>query len=68
MMLIIRKMKQLAYSIHNRLPRPTKWCAHQAVRLQGSRNWEIVWETLTEFADQQGLCRVHLDLNVPWCA
>ncbi len=39
---------------------------HQAVRLQGSRNWEIVWATLTEFAEKQELSKVHLDLNVPW--
>ena len=38
----------------------------RSVRLQGTRQWETVWQTLTEFADTQGLCKVHMDLNVPW--
>ncbi len=40
---------------------------HQkAVRLQGTRSWELIWATLTEFAERQQLSKVHLDLNVPW--
>ena len=35
------------------------------VRLQGSRNWNEVWETLTDFAEQQGLARVRLSINLP---
>lgn len=38
----------------------------KSVRLQGTRQWETVWQTLTEFAESQGLCKVHMDLNVPW--
>jgi len=36
------------------------------VQLQGSRSWDIIWQTLTEFAEKHGLCKVCLDLNVPW--
>lgn len=35
-------------------------------RLQGTRQWETVWETLVEFAEREELCKISLDLNVPW--
>jgi UDP-GlcNAc:undecaprenyl-phosphate GlcNAc-1-phosphate transferase len=38
----------------------------QVVKLQGTRNWEIVWETLVEFGEKHGLARISLDLNMPW--
>jgi UDP-GlcNAc:undecaprenyl-phosphate/decaprenyl-phosphate GlcNAc-1-phosphate transferase len=38
----------------------------QAIRLQGTREWEVVWQILVEFADQEALSRLQLDLNVPW--
>lgn len=38
----------------------------QVVKLQGTRNWEIVWDTLVEFGEKHGLARVSLDLNMPW--
>jgi UDP-GlcNAc:undecaprenyl-phosphate/decaprenyl-phosphate GlcNAc-1-phosphate transferase len=38
----------------------------QKVRLQGSRKWETVWETLVEFAQKYDLAKVSLDLNMPW--
>lgn len=36
-----------------------------AVRLQGSRPWELLWNTLTEFADKLGLTAIRLDVNLP---
>ena len=38
----------------------------ETVCLQGSRNWEELWTTLTDFAERHGLSRLRLDLNVPW--
>ena len=38
----------------------------QTVRLQGSRQWETVWNTLTEFAEKHQLAKISLDLNMPW--
>jgi UDP-GlcNAc:undecaprenyl-phosphate/decaprenyl-phosphate GlcNAc-1-phosphate transferase len=38
----------------------------RSVRLQGTRQWETVWQTLVEFAEREELCKVHMDLNVPW--
>lgn len=36
-----------------------------AVRLQGTRQWELLWETLTESATKLELVQVRLDVNVP---
>lgn len=38
----------------------------QSFRLQGTRNWDYLWEALTEFAEQHQLKEVRLDLNLPW--
>jgi UDP-GlcNAc:undecaprenyl-phosphate/decaprenyl-phosphate GlcNAc-1-phosphate transferase len=38
----------------------------QMVHLQGSRQWETVWDTLTEFAEKHQLSKISLDLNMPW--
>lgn len=40
--------------------------AHQSVvRLQGSRPWEMLWETMVESAEKLGLCHIRLDVNIP---
>jgi UDP-GlcNAc:undecaprenyl-phosphate GlcNAc-1-phosphate transferase len=55
---IVRSLLRPRASKHSR--------AHQAcVRLQGTRQWELLWETLTESADRLQLERVHLNLNLP---
>lgn len=66
LMLIVRRLRHFGHSMLQPAATANQAVRHQAVRLQGSRNWEIVWATLTEFAERQGLSRVHLDLNVPW--
>ncbi len=38
----------------------------QQVRLQGSRSWDVLWSTISEFAGKHDLYRVRLDLNLPW--
>lgn len=38
----------------------------QSFRLQGTRNWDYLWEALTEFAERHQLKEVRLDLNLPW--
>ncbi|MGQ0633578.1 MAG: MraY family glycosyltransferase [Planctomycetaceae bacterium] len=45
-------------------PAPRKgW--RDAVRLQGTRQWELLWETLTEWAITLELVQVRLDVNFP---
>jgi UDP-GlcNAc:undecaprenyl-phosphate/decaprenyl-phosphate GlcNAc-1-phosphate transferase len=38
----------------------------QTVHLQGSREWDIVWNTMVEFAEKHQLATISLDLNMPW--
>jgi UDP-GlcNAc:undecaprenyl-phosphate/decaprenyl-phosphate GlcNAc-1-phosphate transferase len=47
-------------------PKGDKQIHEHSMQLQGSRSWDIIWQTLTEFAEKHGLCKVCLDLNVPW--
>ena len=37
----------------------------EILRLQGSRQWRTLWETLTESATRLHVYRIHLDLNLP---
>ncbi|MCY2975814.1 MAG: MraY family glycosyltransferase [Planctomycetota bacterium] len=39
---------------------------YHAIRFQGNRGWETVWNSLMEFAEKHDLAKVSLDLNVPW--
>ncbi len=36
-----------------------------SVRLQGTRQWEILWATLTESAEKLNLTRIRLDVSLP---
>jgi UDP-GlcNAc:undecaprenyl-phosphate GlcNAc-1-phosphate transferase len=35
-----------------------------SIRLQGSRDWNIMWQSITEFAEKLNLVEVKLDLNL----
>lgn len=64
--LVARKGSHFAKSLLQPASRGGADTHEKAVRLQGTRQWETVWETLVEFAETEGLCKVHMDLNVPW--
>ena len=36
------------------------------VHVQGNRNWDHIWQSLSDFADESGLLELTLDLNAPW--
>ncbi|MBA4018741.1 MAG: hypothetical protein C0483_16360 [Pirellula sp.] len=36
------------------------------VHLQGTRPWEDLWSQLIDASDTLGVCRLRLDLNLPW--
>jgi UDP-GlcNAc:undecaprenyl-phosphate GlcNAc-1-phosphate transferase len=36
-----------------------------AIRLQGNRQWHLIWESLTELAEKLRLLRIDLDVNLP---
>lgn len=66
MVLIARRSSHFAKSLIEPARKTDSITRQRTVRLQGSRQWETVWETLVEFAEREGLSRVHMDLNVPW--
>jgi len=37
-----------------------------SVHVQGSRDWQVDWSKLCQFADEQKLKELTLDLNAPW--
>ena len=41
-------------------------CLGKIVQLQGTRNWDVMWHALVEFAEKHNLSRVQMDLNMPW--
>jgi UDP-GlcNAc:undecaprenyl-phosphate GlcNAc-1-phosphate transferase len=46
--------------------RPQQPVAREAsVRLQGQREWDQLWESLTEYAEQAPLEQIELDVNAP---
>jgi len=42
---------------------PSSWQA--SIRLQGQRQWELLWATLTDYADKLDLQQIRLDVNAP---
>lgn len=66
MSLLARRVSHFAASMVEPAANCDSTVRQKAVRLQGTRSWELIWATLTEFAERQQLSRVHLDLNVPW--
>jgi UDP-GlcNAc:undecaprenyl-phosphate GlcNAc-1-phosphate transferase len=63
--LIVTRLSSLGRSLlvlHRRQePVVTEAC----VRLQGGREWEQLWSSLTEYAEQAPLERIELDVNAP---
>lgn len=64
--LMARKASHFAASMFEPVSSAGTTVHKKSVRLQGTRQWETVWLTLTEFAEAEQLCKVHMDLNVPW--
>lgn len=60
--------KRVAGAIQGLLfPRTRRQHIQQStVQLQGNRNWELVWDQLSDFADEHELNEITFDLNMPW--
>ena len=39
---------------------------HTSVPIQGSGDWEPIWSQFVDFAEQHGLAKVRIDLNIAW--
>ncbi len=64
--LMARKGTHFAASLFEPVHTAETSVRERCVRLQGTRQWETVWQTVIEFAELENLCKVHMDLNVPW--
>lgn len=47
-------------------PSEAKRIRQSTVQLQGHRDWQSVWEQLCEFAHENDLHEITLDVNAPW--
>ncbi len=64
-LLLARRLRKVGGSL---LPQvlPRKAAASNGIiRIRGSQEWELLWENITETADQLSLRRVCLDVNMP---
>lgn len=66
LILVARRGSHLALSFMESGAKDKQGTRERAVRLQGTLQWETVWETLIEFAQREQLSKLHMDLNVPW--
>lgn len=66
MMLVARRAKRFAASMVEPAKKTHEIVHENSVRLQGNREWEKIWQSFVEFAEQEGLCKLAFDLNVPW--
>ena len=58
-LILITRLKSLVMSLlFKNSPR------QYSFRLQGSRDWDMMWESITEFAEKLNLLEVRLDLNL----
>ncbi len=66
MLLVIRRATHFAGSFLERVHSDDSIAKHRAVQLQGSREWDKVWQTMVEFAEREQLSSMEMDLHVPW--
>ncbi len=63
--LVTRRAQILANSFF-RLGRPVPDFMQGSVHVQGNRNWKEVWRLLYQFAEENQLSKLTLDINAPW--
>jgi UDP-GlcNAc:undecaprenyl-phosphate GlcNAc-1-phosphate transferase len=65
LLLAIVRARSFVRSLLLPVPRAAEPGWNDAVHLQGTRDWELVWDTLTESAEKLELVQLRLDVNVP---
>jgi UDP-GlcNAc:undecaprenyl-phosphate GlcNAc-1-phosphate transferase len=65
LLLALVRARSFARSLLLPVRRPAEPGWNDAVRLQGTREWELIWDTLTESAAKFDLVHLRLDVNVP---
>jgi len=64
-LLVTNRVRRIGVSLMQPVRRGSSKIQQSKVRLQGSREWGLLWATLTESADKLGLQHITLDLNLP---
>ena len=65
--LVTRKASGLAQALFKYEPAGKLANVQQSiVHVQGNRNWDHIWHSLSDFADVSGLLELTLDVNAPW--
>ncbi len=61
--MLASRMKSLGISLINPSSRGNNsW--HSSFRLQGTRQWDLLWQSLTEYAEKAKLVEMKLDINL----
>lgn len=66
MVLLFRRGTHFVMSFLERVHADNSCAKHRAIQLQGSREWDKVWQTMVEFAEREQLSSMEMDLHVPW--
>lgn len=64
--LVTRKANVFAKSLLKTADDAPKNVQQSFVHVQGNRDWQQLWQRLSDFADEHGLLELTLDLNAPW--
>jgi UDP-GlcNAc:undecaprenyl-phosphate GlcNAc-1-phosphate transferase len=64
--LVSRKASSLARSFFKISANNNTQVLQSSVHVQGNRNWQEMWKSLCDFADEHELNQLTLDLNMPW--
>jgi len=64
--LLYKRAERMVSSFFVRPDRSGALVHEEIVQLQGTRNWDVMWHALVEFAEKHKLSRVQMDLNMPW--
>jgi UDP-GlcNAc:undecaprenyl-phosphate GlcNAc-1-phosphate transferase len=65
-LLVTDSLRNLSASLISPAWRTDRAAQRSTVRLQGTRPWESLWDLLLEAAPTLNLCRMRLNMNLPW--
>lgn len=64
--LLVNRARSFGGSLTKVIGKEPENVVDQCVHLQGSRDWQITWQAITEFAQLHNLGEVQFDLNIAW--
>jgi UDP-GlcNAc:undecaprenyl-phosphate/decaprenyl-phosphate GlcNAc-1-phosphate transferase len=64
--LLVNRLRSFGGSLTKVIGKKPENVVEQSVHLQGSRDWQIIWQAITEFAQLYHLGEVQFDLNIAW--